>query len=48
MRQFIEDFIEALFACVQLGLAVPVLLIALFGPSIGILILILWAAGVLW
>ena len=47
MRQFVNDFFEALSACVQLGLAVPLLLTALFGPSIGILLLILWAVDVL-
>jgi hypothetical protein len=46
MRQFVNDFFEALSACVQLGFAVPLLLTALFGPSIGIILLILWAAGV--
>jgi len=48
MRQFIKDFYEALFTCVQLGIAVPLLLAALFGPSIGIILLILWLTGVIW
>ena len=47
MRQFVNDFIEALSACVQLGFAVPLLMVALFGPSIGIILLILWAVDVI-
>jgi len=46
MRQFTKDFFEALTACIQLGIVVPILLTALFGPSLGILLLILWAVGV--
>ena len=46
MRQFLKDFMEALSACVQLGFAVPLLLTALFGPTIGIILLILWGVGV--
>lgn len=48
MRQFTKDFFEALFTCIQLGIAVPLLLIALFGPTTGIVLLILWLTGVIW
>lgn len=48
MRQFIKDFMEALFACIQLGIAVPLLLAVLFGPSIGIILLVLWLTGIIW
>jgi len=47
MRQFWNDFLEALSACIQLGFAVPVLLTALFGPTILIILLILWAVNVI-
>lgn len=48
MSQFVRDFLEALSSCIQLGLAVPVLLAALFGPTILIILAILWGVGVLW
>jgi hypothetical protein len=47
MNQFINDFLEALSSCLQLGIVVPILLAALFGPSIGIIIGILYAVDVL-
>jgi hypothetical protein len=47
MRQFMNDFVEALSACVQLGFAVPLLLVALLGPTIGIVLIVLWAVDVL-
>ena len=43
MRSFITDFIEALVTCVQLGIVVPILLATLFGPTVLIILAILWA-----
>lgn len=48
MKSFIKDFIEALVTCVQLGIVVPILLAVLFGPTVLIILAILWAAGVIW
>lgn len=47
MRKFLKDFLEALSVCVQLGIAVPILLIVLFGPTILIILAILWALDVI-
>ena len=47
MRIFVKDFLEALLTCVQLGIAIPMLLIALFGPTALIILAILWALGVI-
>ncbi|RKX68482.1 hypothetical protein DRP53_10670 [candidate division WOR-3 bacterium] len=33
MKIFFDEFLEALLACVQSGIAVPILLIALFGAD---------------
>jgi len=47
MKTFLKDFLEALLTCVQLGITVPILLIALFGPTALIIVAILWALGVI-
>jgi len=47
MKIFLKDFLEALLTCVQLGIAVPILLIALLGPTALIIVAILWALGVI-
>lgn len=47
MRLFLKDFLYALSACVQLGIAVPILLIALFGPTVLIILAILWGLNVI-
>lgn len=47
MKSFIKDFVEALIACVQLGIAVPILLAVLFGPTILIILAILWAVDII-
>jgi len=47
MKIFLKDFLEALLTCVQLGIAVPILLIALFAPTALIILAILWAVGVI-
>ena len=47
MKSFITDFIEALVTCVQLGMAVPILLAALFGPTVLIILAILWAVDII-
>jgi hypothetical protein len=47
MKSFIKDFVEALITCVQLGIAVPILLAVLFGPTILIIFAILWAVDII-
>lgn len=47
MKSFITDFIEALATCVQLGIVVPILLVALFGPTVLIILAILWAVDII-
>jgi len=47
MKSFVKDFLEALVTCVQLGIAVPILLAALFGPTALIILAILWALGII-
>ncbi len=47
MSQFLKDFREALYSCIELGIAVPFMLFALFGPTILIILGILWATGVI-
>lgn len=47
MKSFITDFIEALVTCVQLGIVVPILLAVLFGPTVLIILAILWALGII-
>ena len=47
MKSFIKDFLEALATCVQLGIAVPILLVALLGPTILIILAILWAVDII-
>jgi hypothetical protein len=47
MKSFIKDFVEALSTCVQLGIVVPILFFALFGPAILILLAILWALDII-
>lgn len=47
MKTFIKDFLEALSTCVQLGLAVPILLVALLGPTTLIILAILWAVDII-
>lgn len=47
MKSFITDFLEALVTCVQLGMAVPILLAALFGPTVLIILAILWALDII-
>lgn len=47
MKSFIKDFIEALVTCIQLGIAVPILLAALFGPIAAIILAILWALDII-
>lgn len=47
MKSFIKDSLEALSTCVQLGIVVPILLIALFGPTTLIILAILWAVDII-
>ncbi|HUU63218.1 MAG TPA: hypothetical protein VMX96_04790 [Dehalococcoidia bacterium] len=47
MKSFIKDFLEALATCVQLGIVVPILLAVLFGPTILIILAIVWALGII-
>lgn len=47
MKLFLKDFLYALSACLQLGIAVPILLIALFGPTSLIIVAILWGLDVI-
>ena len=47
MKSFIKDFIEALVTCVQLGIVVPILLATLFGPTVLIILAILWALDII-
>ena len=47
MKSFITDFFEALFTCLQLGIAVPILLAALWGPTALIILAILWALDII-
>ena len=47
MQILVKDFLEALLTCLQLGVAVPILLIALFGPTALIIVGILWGLGVI-
>ena len=47
MKSFIKDFLEALATCVQLGIAVPILLAVLLGPTTLIILPILWAVDII-
>ena len=47
MKSFIKDFLEALVTCVQLGIVVPILLVVLLGPTILIILAILWAVNII-
>jgi len=47
MKSFIKEFIEALVTCVQLGLVVPILLAVLFGPTVLMILAILWALDII-
>ena len=47
MKIFLKDFVEALLVCVQLGITVPIMVMALFAPTALIIVAILWALGVI-
>jgi len=47
MKIFLKEFLEALLTCVQLGITVPILFIAVFGPTALIIVAILWALDII-
>jgi hypothetical protein len=47
MKSFITDFMQAMSTCLQLGIAVPILLVALWGPTALIILGILWALDII-